>query len=112
MLQWINEYIQKRKKKVMSLTHLLDAWNYSNTGRDVSLWLGKCNDLLSTKTGNVLALNLQDLVSRLQSWQMSTASLLHSQDVAGPIPPYLKAKLLWPALVGRWHGEDCEKDVK
>ncbi len=101
-----------KKKSVMPLTHLLDAWNYSNTGWDVSLGLGKGKDFLSTKTGNVLALDLQDLVSRLQSRQMSTASVLHSQDVAGPIPPYLKAKLLWPALVGCWHGEDCEKHGK
>lgn len=101
-----------QKVSIMLLTHLFDAWNHSDTGRDVSLWLGKGNNLLSTKTGNILPLNLQDLVSRLQSRQVSTASLFHSQDVAGPVPPYLKAKLLWPALVGCWHGEDCEKDGK
>lgn len=85
--------------------HLLYAGHHSDAGRDVLLRLGDGDESLGTQRRHIVALDLQDLVPRLQPRQVGAAALLHRQDVAGSVAAQLEAELVRPALVGRRHAE-------
>lgn len=92
------------------MTHLLYTGHHSNAGGDVLLSLGNGHDSLRTQRGHIVALDLQNLVPGLQPCQVSAAPFLHRQDIAGSIPTQLESKLLRPALVGRRHAENLNKE--